>query len=62
MAYYASLAGIYYNLTNGLTLSISGYNNHMLYYLEKFFSTMITLKFSDKEFYNLKDQVNIIIL
>ncbi|OUM68252.1 hypothetical protein PIROE2DRAFT_39354 [Piromyces sp. E2] len=59
MAYYASLAGIYYNLTNGLTLSISGYNNHMLFYLEKFFSTMISLKFSDKEFYNLKDQLKV---
>ncbi|KAL6628157.1 a-pheromone processing metallopeptidase-like protein Ste23 [Neocallimastix sp. 'constans'] len=57
MAYYASLAGIYYNLTNGLTLSICGYNNHILYYLEKFFTAMITLKFTDKEFYNLKDQL-----
>jgi len=57
MAYYASLAGIYYNLTNGLTLSISGYNNHMLYYLERFFTAMVSLKFSDKEFFNFKDQV-----
>ncbi|ORX72599.1 hypothetical protein BCR32DRAFT_237726 [Anaeromyces robustus] len=58
-AYYASLAGIYYNLTNGLTLSICGYNNHILYYLEKFFTTMTTLTFSDKEFYSLRDQLKV---
>ncbi|ORX57728.1 hypothetical protein BCR36DRAFT_277844 [Piromyces finnis] len=59
MSYYASLAGIYYNLTNGLTLSICGYNNHLLYYLEKFFTAMISLKFTDKEFYDLKNQLKV---